>query len=109
MYYNGNFYHELSDLVADLDLDEFEIGDTITVEDCDLEPIAMLSAEILMNCLESELEERYSENGDEYGKVLKVLKENIDFDKINSLLPKLWYPNGKEITFTYEELMAAAE
>jgi hypothetical protein len=109
MYYNENFYDELSDLVADLDLEMFKEGDTITVEDCDLEPIGKLEPEQLTEWIMDQWEERQSEDGFEYDKVEKVIKENIDFDKINSLLPKLWYPNGKEITFTYEQIMEAAE
>ena len=109
MYYNENFYHELSDLVADIDLDMLKVGDTITVEDCDLEPIGKLSVDLLTELLMDKWEDRQSEDRLEYDKVEKVIKENIDFDKINALLPELWYPNGKEITFTYEQLMEAAE
>ena len=109
MYYNENFYHELSDLVADIDLETFKVGDTITVEDCDLEPIGKISAELLTELLMEQWEDRRSEDGNEDDKTELVLSENIDFDKINGLLPKLWYPNGKEITFTYEQLMEAAE
>ena len=109
MYYNENFYDELSDLVADLDLEMFKEGDTITVEDCDLEPIGVLSSELLLDFLTDKWEDRQSEDGDEWIKVEKLIKENIDFYKINALLPKLWYPNGKEITFTYEQIMEAAE
>jgi len=109
MYYNENFYHELSDLVADIDLDMLKAGDTITVEDCDLEPIGVLSVDLLTELLMDKWEDRQSEDGLEYDKIEKVIKENIDFDKINELLPKLYYPNGKEITFTYEQLMEASE
>jgi len=109
MYYNENFYDELSDLVADIDLDMLKVGDIITVEDCDLEPIGVLSSELLMEFLTDKWEDRQSENGDEWIKVEKILKEWIDFETITKELPKLWYPNGKEITFTYEQIMEASE
>ena len=79
------------------------------MEDCDLEPIGVLSVDLLTELLMDKWEDRQSEDGLEYDKIEKVIKENIDFDKINELLPKLYYPNGKEITFTYEQLMEASE
>jgi hypothetical protein len=103
--YNDNYYEELSDLVSDIDTDVMKEGDTIEVEDCDLEPIGQLNAESLTEWIMDQWEDRQSEDGLEYEKVEKVLTENIDLDKINALLPKLWYPNGKQIVFTYEQIM----
>ena len=109
MYYNENFYHELSDLVEDIDLEALKPGDTITVEDCDLEPIITLSADNLLDCTESLWEERTSEYGDEYEAILKAFEDNIDFEKLNAAMPKLYYPNGKETIYTYEQLLEAQE
>ena len=107
--YNDNFYNELSDLVEDIDLEAMKSGDTVTVEDCDLEPIMTLTADNLLDCTESIWEERTSENGDEYESMLEAFKYNIEFEKLNAAMPKLWYPNGKEIIYTYEQLLEAAK
>ena len=103
--YEDKYYEDFSDLVEDLDVESLEEGDIIECEDCSLEPIMQLDADKLLDCTESYWEERTSENGDEYEKILKVFEDNLDFEKLNSLLPKLWYPNGKEIIFTYEQII----
>lgn len=103
--YEDKYYEDFSDLVEDLDVESLEEGDIIECEDCSLELIMQLDADKLLDCTESYWEERTSENGDEYEKILKVFEDNIDFEKLNSLLPKLWYPNGKEIIFTYEQII----
>lgn len=103
--YEDKYYEDFSDLVEDLDVESMRTGDIIECEDCSLEPIMKLDADKLLDCTESYWEERTSEDGDEYEKILKVFEDNIDFTKLNSLLPKLWYPNGKEIIFTYEQII----
>ena len=97
IYYSEKYYDELSDLVDDLEWEEMKEGDTITAEYCALEPMFTLNAEELMDSLENKWEYRTSEDGDEYDMLLNVLEKNIDYDKINSLIPKLWYPNGKYV------------
>lgn len=108
MYYlDDNFYHQLEDIVDDLDLEVMSDTDTIKVENCALEPIITLSAEILADYLEGYLEERHSENNqdEELDKIIQVFKNNIDFEKINSELPKLYYPNNTFVTLTKQELI----
>lgn len=104
MYYKENFYHNLSDLADDLDLSKMKPGDIIFAEGRDLEPIITVTAENLVDCTECLWEDRLSESADEVEKILKVFKENIDFEKLNAAMPKLWYPNGKKIKITYEQL-----
>ena len=105
--YNDNYYDELSDIIEDIDVESLKEGDVIKCGNCTLEPIITLTANMIVDSLENHLEERHSEDNvqEELQQITNVLKENIDFDKINSLLPKLWYPNGKEIVFTYEQIM----
>lgn len=35
----------------------------------------------------------------------EALKQSIDIDKLNALIPKLWYPNGKFVTVTKQDLI----
>jgi hypothetical protein len=105
--YDDRFFSDLSDLLEDLelDIDNLPKDYTIECEECTLEPIFKLDSDKMMDELEGLYGERMSEDGDEYDDIQKVFDENIDFDLINSKLPKLWYPNGKEIIFTYDDII----
>ena len=50
-------------------------------------------------------EERFDEDGHPYDKVVKVFKDNIDFEKINSQMPKLYYGNNKSFLVTKQDLL----
>jgi chemotaxis methyl-accepting protein methylase len=50
-------------------------------------------------------EERYSEDAPQDLDVKKALNECIDFEKLNSMIPKLWYPNGKFQLITKADLL----
>lgn len=106
-YYNENFYYQIADIIEDLDLDAMTETEILKVENCTEEPIITLSARLIADSLESNLEERHSENNadGELEKIIKVLNNNIDFNKINSELPKLWYPNNTFETFTKKQLI----
>ena len=110
-YYNENFYSEVEEIIEDLDLDCMDENETLKVENCDLEPIITLTAKLIVDSLENHLEERHSENCAEieYNRIVAVLKQNIDFDKINSELPKLWYPNNTFETFSKAQLLSFLE
>ena len=110
-YYNENFYTAVEEIIEDIDIDCMEENDTIKVENCDLEPIITLTAELIIDSLERNLEERHSEDNanEEYNRIVAVLKQNIDFEKLNSELPKLWYPNGTFETFSKAELISFLE
>jgi len=107
-YYNENFYDEISDIVEDWDFEQVGESFTLKVENCTLEPIIELSAELIADSLEGDLEERHSEHDaeDELNKIIRALKENIDFEKLNSDMPKLWYPNSTFIYLSKAELLS---
>lgn len=108
-FYNDKFYSEIEDLIEDHDWDEDYLnsipdGFKIKVIICELKPIIDFSTEWIMNMID---EERFSEDNDdnEYAKIEKVLKDNIDFEKINSLIPKLYYPTKTTYYITKEDLL----
>ena len=108
-FFNGRFISDMDDLLLCLDLDEETIPylpEDYSIEcfDTELEPIQTLSAEFIA---ENISEERFSENNydGEYSNVVKLLNENIDFDKINSLLPKLYYETNRKFTITKADLL----
>jgi len=110
-YYNENFYSEVEEIIEDLDLDGMAENGTIKVENCTLEPIIELSANLIAESLYNDLEERHSEDRseEELKQIIEVLKQNIDFEKLNSELPKLWYPNNTFETYSKTQLLSFLE
>lgn len=104
---DDNFFSEVQDISEHLEYEFLvEQTDDFTVEayECDLQFIVQLNG----NCIsESAIDEkRLSEDGDEVEDIAKILNDNIDFDKINALMPKLWYSSNRKIIFTKAELIA---
>lgn len=110
-YYNENFYHDLEQLIDDLDFEKVEeLADdfSITYKECDEEPIVQLSADNLGELIRDWQEERFSEDDSEgeHEAIVKILSENIDFDKINSEMPTLWYPSKRKVQLTKADIVA---
>jgi hypothetical protein len=99
-FYEDNFCLDLDDMVDILDVNEDNVNELdddwfVKVELSDLESIFNIDAENLCQLLADANEDRLSEDFDEEAKVLKAIKESIDFDKLNGALPKLYYPNNR--------------
>jgi len=90
--YKERFYSQLEYIREAL-----EQGETAEVELCTLEFIVVINGDYIVDRID---EERFSEEFDieEREEIAKILNDNIDWDKINLLLPKIYYPNGKKIT-----------
>ncbi len=109
-FYEDNFCSDIEDLARVFDIDEKNVNELkddwqIKVELSDLEPIFNIDAENLCQLLADANEDRLSEDFDEEAKVLKALKETIDFEKLKEALPKLYYPNNKFETITKADLV----
>ena len=77
---------------------------TITLNECDLETIGFLNGEVIAERAFDE--DRFSEEPyDQQKEIIKILDDRINWDEINDLLPKLWYPNSTKIVFTKQELI----
>jgi hypothetical protein len=113
-FYNDKFYTDLYDLAEDLEFDAVDdlIEDypddyTICIELSQLQPVVVFTPDLIAeNCI---LEDRYSEeNSDrEYDTIVNALKQCIDFEKLNSLMPSLYYGTGKKQTITKQDLLEA--
>ena len=110
---DGNFYTDLEDFmyrIFDGEEDQIKELDDDTVFNCKgskLEPILLLSAEWITERID---DDRFSENNsdDEYKKTTKILNANIDYEKINALIPKLYYENYRDkFTITKQDLLNA--
>jgi hypothetical protein len=109
-FYEDTFCYDIEDLAAVLDINEDNVNALkddwqVKVELSNLEPIFKINAENLCELLADANEERLSEDFDEEEKVLKALKECIDFDKLKNSLPKLHYPNNNFEIVTKQDMV----
>jgi hypothetical protein len=105
-FYNDTFYESIEDFMEDQEIDEENIEDQpdfIKVHEAKLEPVFELSSDWIGERID---EDRFSENGDEVDKIKKVL-DQIDFKKINSEIPKLWYSIGRKLEISKVDLCEA--
>jgi len=106
-FYEDNFYSEIGDLLMDLDIDEDDIPELpedweITVHESSLEPLVTLSVDWIMDRIN---EERFSEEGNEYDKIHKIISDSIDFIAINEKIPQMYYPTKKTFKITKADLL----
>ena len=109
-FYDDTFCLDLEDLANAFDINEDNVNDLkddwqVKVELSDLEPIFNVNADNLCQLLADANEDRLSEDFDEEARVLKAIKETIDFEKLKEALPKLYYPNNKFETITKADLV----
>jgi hypothetical protein len=112
-FYNGEFFHNLTELLEYVEWDAAYIANlpddsTLVVYESDYEPIQELSADFIAQRIN---EERFSEENcdKEFIEIVNILNNNIDFEKINSLMPKLHYSTIKKHTFTKSDMLDASE
>jgi hypothetical protein len=103
-FYNNIFYEDIPAFMEDLEIDEETIDqcrDSYSIKLGELQPIIKLDTEWILDRID---EERFTENGDEVEKLEDILKKYIDFDKVNSMIPKLWYETYKKVEITKADL-----
>ncbi len=110
-FYEDRFVSDLSELMDIFDFneeninEELEDGWSCVVEETDLEPIFQVDAKYIAEIIYNANYERYTEDGNEDDRIIKALKESIDFDKLNAMIPRLYYPNNKTATITKQDLI----
>lgn len=106
-FYHDKFYDSVEELMIDLEIDETNIEDQpdfIKVTEAELQPIFKLNADWICERID---EERFTEDGDEIEKIEDALNKYIDFDKVNQMIPKLWYPTRNKLEITKADLYQA--
>ncbi len=109
-YYNDKFYHELCSLMEDENIKQEDLQAlpddwSVKVEECELQQMFELTAHKLSETLANEHEDRYDEDGSQSEDIVKALEECVNFDKLNSMIPSLWYPNGNFFYITKNDLV----
>lgn len=114
-FYEDCFCGDIEDLMSELNLEEEHLPDlpddwTVKVMGTKLEPMFQLSnAFIVSEVFErsaQQWEERFPENSERVDKELKqAIEAGIDVEKINSLIPSIYYPDDSEYTITKADLI----
>lgn len=106
--YGDKFYGDLCDLMDDFDIDEYNVASLpdnyqLTIFYCILEPVVTFTPEWIEERID---EERFPEENDStYEKLHKALIECIDFEKLNSKIPKIYYPEGIKSYITKKDFL----
>jgi len=122
---DSDFYETVADFTNYLDLpdSEFaknELEDEISYQafTSTKEPILNYTKDRLFKHIGQEIigalydrnEDRYPEEPEDVEKkILKAFKESFDIEKFNSLLPKMFYPNGKKVNITKANIVEYLE
>lgn len=78
-------------------------SDHITIYECDEEFIYQFQVDDLIDIIG---EERWDDEYSQVEKVAEAIKASVDFEKLNSMMPKLWFSNPrKPIVLTKEEIL----
>ena len=109
-FYDDRFCSDISELMDVFDIDDENLAELeddwkVRVELTDLEPIFKVDADILCQLLADANEDRLSEDFEQEEEIKKALKSCIDFDKLQAILPKMYYPNNKFVTITKQDLI----
>lgn len=111
-----NFFSEMEDYTSYAEIDEEnvnELPDDYSVDvGLSIEEKVFISDDGLIDDLMERLFDRFEDRippEDEriHKQITDAFKQSIDFDKLQSLLPSLWYPNGKIAKITKQDLINA--
>ncbi|MEO6304182.1 MAG: hypothetical protein ABIP51_13535 [Bacteroidia bacterium] len=106
IFYEGKFYSDISELIDDLELEE-TINDepddwTIICKESNLQKIITLSEDWINDKIN---DERLPEDEDRvFDKLSKALK-TIDYDKVNALMPELYYESRRKFVITKKDIL----
>ena len=118
-FYHDIFHHDMSTLIEDLELadDDDDVESIkklpddyfIIVQGTTLEKIFTMKEDFVVNAIVEQTdtwEERFPEDSDDlFEKIKNAIKQSIDINKMNELLPELHYANGKKIKITKQDLL----
>lgn len=104
--WGDNFFSDIHDLADHFDrndmFSEFEDDEEIELEETTEEKVWRFTAEDMVEWIHSD---RLPEEEDEFlGRIVRILKTNINFEEVNSKLPELCYGTGKMFKIKVSEL-----
>jgi len=82
---------------------------SVKVELTSLEKMFTLDMETIQDGIDSRLEDfidRFPEDSNDlFDKIRSAVAQSVDLEKLNSLIPELYYPNGTFATITKQDLI----
>lgn len=115
---NDNYCNDLEDLIRHLDLEDDGSVEALpedwqqSVEIAKLEPIFQIDEKFLVDTITSAVdkwEDRFPDPDFDdawiFREIKKAITQSIDVNKLNSLLPKLYYPSNEFETIYKQDLL----
>ena len=106
-FHNDEFYFEFSDLLDQLYLEEKEIKElpddfVLNCIESELKPIIELDGEWILDRIPDHM---LPESDNTMELLSKAINENIDWVKVNSSIPRCYYPTRKKFTITKQDIL----
>ena len=111
---DDKFYNEIVDYIEDNDYDNEEIEKLtddwkVVIRLSNYEPIFQFTMDWLVERIVREtdyFEDRFPEDSEVVDtQIENAIRQSVDLDKLNSLLPKLYYPSDKTGVLTKQDLL----
>lgn len=111
---DDKFYNEIVDYIEDNDYDNEEIEKLtddwkVVIRLSNYEPIFQFTMDWLVERIIREtdyFEDRFPEDSDVVDtQIENAIRQSVDLEKLNSLLPKLYYPSDKTGVLTKQDLL----
>lgn len=108
------FYSDIESFLSDMDMEDIDVVNLeddwkIKVELSELKPMFQYKIEQITDDIiraTDRWEENFPEDSDNVFKQLEfAIKQSIDLEKLNSLIPKLYYPSGIFVELTKKDLL----
>lgn len=106
-FYDNEYCDSIEDLIYKIvdDADEiYELDDDFEIKCYEAKAEKMEEFDEYW-ILERMEEDRFPEDDRLVDKLLKLFKDNINFDKINEAMPEVWYETGKSFFITKQDLI----
>lgn len=107
---DDNFYYDIESLIEDVleweeieDIKDLSEDYSVIANEAVLGPMFKFDLHHVLNTLD---DDRYPEDNERIeNKLVDLLKENINFDKIREGMPELYYQSRKQFTITKQDLL----
>lgn len=111
-FYNEIFHSDLGELIDYLDYDEDNLpddGTVIKIELSKLEKVITVTDDFIVDAVlraTDQFDDRFPEDSEDVMEQIgDAIKKVIDIDRLNGLLPELYYPSGKFIEVTKQDIL----
>lgn len=106
-FYSDKFYSDICELLEDLEISDEDVKDLpddyiLACKESILEPMVTLSTDWIMDRIN---EERFPEDNDRIMDDLCKAINSIDYEKVNVLIPKLYYESRVKFNLTKKDLL----